>query len=171
MKTIKLTRGKVAIVDDSLFDLLNAFSWYAQKPNYVWYASRDETRVDGSRSTVFMHRLIAEMAGMDMSQVINHRDGDGLNNQTGNLRSATTAQSIQNQRMKRNNTSGYRGVNWNRPNRKWMALIMADGKRFNLGCYPSKVEAALAYDAAARLHHGEFARLNFPNNDEAAAVA
>lgn len=101
-----------------------------------------------------MHTLIMGQSRVD------HQDGDGLNNQRSNLRPATARQNAYNRRS--HALSGLKGVSWVAASRKRGARITANGERHYLGLYDDKREAALAYDVSARLLHGEFARLNFP---------
>jgi hypothetical protein len=91
---------------------------------------------------------------------IDHKDGDGLNNQRYNLRVTTHTQNMKNQRLRSNNTSGYKGVTWHKGAGKWYAQIQVDGKRTYLGLFTILEDAARAYDTAALEHYGEFARLN-----------
>ncbi len=138
----------------------------------TWYAYRNGRRDDGCSFVITMHGEVARLVGLQILDCIDHRDGNGLNNQRHNLRPATTAQNSRNRGRCRNNTSGYKGVTWYKPQRKWLASISIDGRRKHLGYFASKLDAALAYDAAAREYHGDFARLNFPAiHDATAAVA
>lgn len=145
MKSIKLTQGKVAIVDDLDFDQLSQHKWYALRNGRRWYAAR----------VVLMHQ---ELNGPRSD----HRDGDGLNNVRSNLRSATRRQNAQGfQRKKKGCSSKYRGVSWNAATEKWRVVITVDGTQLYLGTYKDEEEAARTYDAAARQHFGEFASPNF----------
>jgi hypothetical protein len=90
---------------------------------------------------------------------IDHRDMDGTNNKWGNLRKATHADNMHNQKPRHHNTSGFKGVH-RRANGKWRASIGIDGKRINLGTFSTAAEAGAAYGEAARKLHGEFARQN-----------
>jgi len=109
------------------------------------------------KTTIRMHRFILSAKAGDL---VDHRDGDGLNNQKVNLRLATTAQNGRNQRRRADNRSGFKGVKAN--GSKWMARIRANNQRIFIGNFSTKEDAARAYDAVARLLFGEFARLNFP---------
>ncbi|QQK04793.1 HNH endonuclease [Burkholderia anthina] len=88
---------------------------------------------------------------------IDHRDNDGLNNRWANLRAATRKQNSKNRTMPSNNTSGYKGVNFDKKARKWVAQIGSDGKKIYLGRFEDPKEAHAAYCAAADKLHGEFA--------------
>jgi hypothetical protein len=87
MRTIPLTQGKVALVDDADFDRLDSYNWCAHKHCNTWYAVRNGRRNSrGIRPLVLMHRqLLRASSGVD----IDHRDGNGLNNRRKNLRVAT----------------------------------------------------------------------------------
>ena len=75
-----------------------------------------------------------------------------------NLRSSTPAQNCRNTAIKKNNTSGYKGVSWDKQKSKWFAQIMVDRKHIFLGYHRTPQEAHAAYVAGAKRLHGEFAR-------------
>lgn len=91
---------------------------------------------------------------------VDHRDEDKSNNRSDNLREATHAQNQQNRSLGITNTSGFKGVTWNKRKSKWQAQIRIDGKQTGLGYFHDKLEAARAYNQAATKVHGEFASLN-----------
>lgn len=156
MKTIPLTMGVAAIVDDEDYDRIVAMGkWCASKRPHTFYGIRAVRRDDGTRTSRHMH---AAITGWDF---VDHIDGNGLNNTRGNLRPADRAQNSCNSRRRTDNKSGYRGVSWSRTNDKWRAVIHRYGKRTHLGYYATADEAARAYDDAAREMHGAFATLNF----------
>jgi len=106
-----------------------------------------------------MHRLIMDPP---RGYVVDHINGDGLDNRRANLRLATHAQNGRNRRKIKKGISKYKGVSWEESTGKWRALIHVDRKKISLGCYKDEVTAAKVYDKAAKKYHGEFARLNFP---------
>ena len=114
-------------------------------------------------SPVYLHRLLT---GAVKGQVVDHIDGNGLNNASENLRLCTPGQNRANCRKDRDNRSGYKGVTWARTSRKWMAQIVVQGKKQYLGVFVDKVRAAKAYDREAKKAHGEFAGLNFPKAED-----
>jgi hypothetical protein len=104
-----------------------------------------------------MHRLILAAAA---GQWVDHIDGDGLNNRRANLRICDPNQNAANSRRVPN-TIGYRGV-WRTIYGRYYASITSKGRAVRLGSFSTAIEAAVAYDEAAKELHGEFATLNFP---------
>ena len=98
------------------------------------------------------------MNGEWPKRLVDHIDGDSLNNKWNNLRLATHHQNSCNQKKRRDNTSGYKGVCWNENAGKWKARITRQGKELHLGYFSSKEEAYDAYCKAANQQHKEFAR-------------
>jgi hypothetical protein len=159
VKKVKLTQGKVALVDDEDFERVNRFKWCALKHRARWYAGRR----DGNR-TALMHRVI--FGSLETHQQVDHINGDGLDNQRSNLRVCTSAQNRANSVMYRTNKSGYRGVSRHPSGLGWRACIKCNNKTRNLGRFEIPEQAAKRYDEEARRCFGEFARLNFPQKGE-----
>jgi hypothetical protein len=152
-KQIALTKGHYAIVDDADYPMLSAYKWQASERGTNVYASTDI-----NRKKVYMHRMIMDPAE---GLTIDHRDGNGLNNQRSNLRTATKRQNIINRtRLRPNTKSKYRGVFAITNSKSWRAQIFVNGKTIYLGSYATEESAALAYNRAAQKHHGDFAKLN-----------
>lgn len=156
-KQIELTKNKFAIVDDEDFIYLMQWNWFTIKPENRFYAVCDER----GNKTILMHRAIMKMSDDDDREV-KHLDGNGLNNTRENLLILTHAQSRQGIEKRSDNTSGYKGVFWRKDNNKWMAAIGYENRDIYLGMFVDKIEAARAYDVAAKKYFGEFANLNFP---------
>lgn len=153
MKTIELTRGKVAIVDNEDFDELRRHKWSALKTGRTWYAVRQSPA-----GFLYMHGVVA---GTPSGSKTDHVDGDGLNNQRANLRVCTSAQNSCNQTRKRADCSSrYRGVT-RRPDGKWMAQIKGDGVYAYLGLFESEHDAAGAYDVAGMARDPNYFTPNF----------
>lgn len=133
--------------------------WHAVHAGKETFYVRSSVRIKGRRFTIPLHRLISS-AGR--GQLVDHIDGDGLNNRRSNLRLVTAAENSRNRRKASGiiQSSRYKGVL--RSGRKWLAGITCDGQRFNLGSFTDEREAARAYDAKALAIFGDFARLNFP---------
>jgi hypothetical protein len=156
-KEIQLTQGKVAIVDDEDFDFLNQFNWQANKNGNTFYVNRNFRISNNKQGKIYMHRLILNAK---KEYVIDHIDGDALNNQKNNLRICTHAENMRNSQIPINNTSGYKGVSYNKRYKKWEAHISFNNKLLNLGSFIDPIDAARAYNAAAIKYHGEFAHIN-----------
>lgn len=160
MKTIPLSQGKVALVDDADFEAVSQFKWYANKVGRRFYAARKVRKPDGNWTHLYMHKVLLPGA-----VEVDHRDGNSLNNQKkSNLRPATRLQNAQGfQRKRPGTTSKFRGVTWDKSRLKWIAQITVNKKHINLGRFINEVDAARAYDAAARKYFVEgFLHLNFP---------
>jgi len=149
MKEIQLTRGMVALVDDEDYEYLNKWHWYVYKGYSTFYALSKIKHKD-----LKMHRIIMNCP-KDMQ--VDHKDGNGLNNQKGNLRICTNAQNQANR--KSYGKSKYLGVSYNR-NTYIQAYIGHNKRNIYLGVFKTEEEAAIAYNEAAIKLHGEFAKLN-----------
>jgi len=159
MRRIPLTQGKFALVDDADFEAVNQFKWCAQKSGRRFYAKRQAYSPEGKRILLFLHSFLLPKA-----VEIDHIDGDGLNCQRDNLRSATHLQNTQAFKRKQLGTSSkFIGVSWNRNLQKWDARVTVCGRQCFLGYFHSEKDAALAYDAAVQKYFGEFASPNFNN--------
>lgn len=160
MKKIKLTQNKIAFIDDEDFERVSQFKWCAFKSyGGKFYAQRRIAR----NKVLALHRFI--MNAQDSDLEVDHIDGNPLNNQKTNLRLVTHSQNQKNFKKFKNNTSGFKGVCWHKQKGKWRASIHCDGKQYFLGLFTSKVEAAHAYDIAAKRLFGEFSNLNFKKEE------
>ena len=165
MKEIQITQGYKAQVDDEDYERVNQYKWQAdvdlRKDGTVWnvYAIRQVKLNSGKRTTQKMHRFI--MCIHDPKVGVDHNpDRSGLNNQKHNLRAATQQQNIASQNIGTKNTSGYKGVSWYKPLQKWHARIKVNYKTKHLGYFSDILDAARAYNQAARELYGEFAQVN-----------
>lgn len=151
---LPLTQGKHALIDAEDAPRVMAHKWRAIERTNTWYAISSICQ-----NNVYLHRFILNAP---TGITVDHENHDGLDCQRHNLRLATHVQNSQNSRMKSRNTSGFKGVSWDKRWRKWAAYIRYDGHNYNLGGYATVEEAARVYDRAALAHFGEFAVLNFP---------
>jgi len=157
MKKIPLTQGQVALVDDHDFEELSKFRWCAHKKRNGYYAVRCPM-IDGKQKMVQMHRVIFGVT--DPKILIDHADGNPLNNCRDNLRVCNHSENGRNQGKQKNNRSGYKGVFWDKRKEKWGASIRTRDRRINLGYFSTAELAAKAYNEAAKEHHKQFAKMN-----------
>lgn len=164
-------KGHTSQVDDCDFRLVSEMNWQAlskkMKDRCVIYAV-NEMRIGGQRVKTYMHRLIM-CPGPGM--IIDHINGDTLDNRRENLRICTHAENMRNSvKRKFTERSPYKGVHRYGIKGKWMACIQVDKKTINLGIFTCPIEAAKAYDEAAIIHHGAFSNINFPKDALASSV-
>lgn len=167
MKIIKATNGEDILVDDRDYEFLNKYNWYIKANK-----SGNKYAVTG-HSLMLMHRMIYGLK--DSKVLIDHKDRDGLNNQRSNLRLATHSTNAMNKLA--NGEVKYKGVCIQRSKQKYFhkgsgewreantsdkirARIKVNGKTKDLGSFKTIEDAALAYNEAAIIYHGEFAILN-----------
>lgn len=159
MKKIKLTQGKVALVDDADYDWLSQWKWCVTKQYSGYYAVRNSPLINGKRPMISMHRQILGLERGDKRQG-DHQNHNTLDNCRDNLRICTNQQNSFNQKVLLNASSPFKGICWHKMAKKWMAQIMINRKFKYLGIYKSEKDAARAYNQAAKKYHGEFACLN-----------
>lgn len=153
MKTIALTKGQFVQVDDEDFEYLSQFKWHllTSSRSRTAYAARH--RPGKHSELILLHR---ELAGQP-ELIVDHKDRDGLNCQKNNLRLASTFESAANVSIRKDNSSGVKGVSFRKDVNKWRAEIQAGGRRKRLGVFNTFKEAAEAYKSAAKVLHKEFA--------------
>lgn len=155
-REVPLSRGLVALVDDADYDrVVGEGKWHARASLHTHYARRNVWVTRERCVTILMHAFITGWS------LVDHINGDGLDNRRANMRPATPAQNQQNARGRSDNASGLKGVR-RLPSGRWAAHIKAHGRRYHLGVFDTSLEAAMAYDVAAVEHFGAFARPNFP---------
>ena len=114
--------------------------------------------IDGK--TLFSHRVAwAIFYGSWPDGEIDHLNGNGQDNSIKNLRIASRAENSMNRRTPKQNTSGYKGVTWNKARKRWQAQISANRKTIYLGRFDRIEEAASAYKSASKRLHGRFAKM------------
>jgi hypothetical protein len=159
MKEIPLTQGKVALVDDEDYDRLVAMGkWYAMYTKHKWYAMKTIQR-NGKGYKLLLHRFIMDV--VDPKILVDHKNGNGLDNTRQNLRICSSAQNQINRIVSRNNKVGYKGVYYDKYKKLWVAEIQIYGKRKFLGYHHTPELAAIAYDDYAKSVGKEFAHPNF----------
>ena len=162
MAEILLTQNKKVTVDECDFIELSKHKWCAGCFGGKWYAvrySKNSNKNSNSHGKiVFMHRQIMNVK---KGKQIDHRNGDGLDNKRENLRLSTQQQNVFNQKPTGHGTSKYKGVSWIKKVGKWYSSIKHNNKSKYLGIYNNEIDAAKAYDNAAKQLFGEFANVNF----------
>lgn len=154
MKKIKLTHNQYAIVDNIDFQKLGFYKWGAKwnTPTKSYYAVR--TVYEGGKRDVRMHREIMQVP---KGLIVDHINHDTLDNRRSNLRICTYSQNNFNIRLRKDNSSGLRGVS--KMGDRWFAQIQHQGKKFHIGTFGSKEEASKAYQKRARELFKEFASI------------
>ena len=147
--TLPVGRTAFAKVDASDAERLSQFQWRKRGAKYA--AALVEGRL------VRMHHIV--LGTIDSGMVVDHINGDGLDNRRVNLRVCLPSQNAKNRKATaKPHTSRFKGVSWN--GRAWVASISVESEDVYLGRFDHEVRAAYEYDRAARRYHGEFARTN-----------
>ena len=151
MATI-LISGQTVLLDDMDLDWLRAQprSLFLLGSGKYWYPA---FKYKGS--TLFLHRFVTKV---QRGLYVDHIDHNTLNNLRSNLRICTQSENQGNRRKTANKTSIYKGVS--KARHRWMSVITKEGKNYFLGYFLTEIEAAAAYDVAAKKIFGEFALLN-----------
>lgn len=155
MKKIALAEGISAIIDDEDFDRVMEHKWRCdfKSKTHGSYACTIGIR----KNSIYMHRFITRAP---KGMVVDHKNGDGLDNRKGNLRVCTHQENSRSRQcLQKNNTSGYQGVF--KSQYGWQARIRINGEDTYLGFSKNKVLMAKLYDEAAKKYHRDFATLNF----------
>ena len=154
--------NKIVLIDDEDFDLIKNFTWHIQFDKGNFYA-RCNTIVDGKRKSPKLHRMIMNVSNVQYPHV-DHKNGNGLDNRKSNLRLATIAENSRNVGCNSRTKTGYKGVSLYTKNHMagWYAVrLRCNKKNYFGGYFKDPIEAAKKYDELAKVHHGEFAYLNF----------
>lgn len=106
----------------------------------------------------YAHRLAFYLATGELSETVDHVNGDRTDNRLVNLRAAKFSENARNMAVRSDNKSGHPGVSWCRKSRLWYAYIALDGRSYSLGRYARIEDAVSARRAAEKRYHGDFAQ-------------
>jgi hypothetical protein len=151
VRMIPLGNGFYAYVDAADYEWLSRWTWHLHSGGY---AGRSE-----KGKTILMHRQIMQPP---KGKLVDHSDGNKANNCRFNLRFCNRSENQRNTPKRRGSVSRYKGVFYDKRCNRWFAKYRCDGKYHSLGYFDLEADAARAYDRAAVLHYGRFARPNFP---------
>jgi hypothetical protein len=155
---VPLTKGYFAIIDEADADAVGRRRWSALIAHRNVYAHRKESVGNGEEVHQSLHRFLWGLWGMPPTPEIDHENGNGLDCRRLNLRAATHADNMCNTRKPVNNTSGHKGVSWDRHREKWTAEIRGYGERRRLGRFDRIDDAIAARELAEEELHGRFRR-------------
>lgn len=148
---IPLSKGYEAVIDAADVHLVSGMTWYAKVTPHTIYAVSKPWR----SKAVYMHRLFFA----DCAEMIDHADGNGINNRRINLRPATPRENQYNKSVSKSSISGAKGVSACPRTNLWRARIKKDGKEIMLGTFDTIADASVAYRKASEIFHSVFARL------------
>ena len=163
-RRINLGEGRYTLVDLADYYRLNKYRWYADGKGEQIYAVRNIISAEENPKKMLLHR---EIMNPPKNRLVDHKNGITLNNRRDNLRLATHSQNQFNKRKTKSKTSSrFIGVCLDKRSGRWESKIRNQGRKIWLGRFVSEIDAAHAYDEAAKKYHGEFAKLNFPKEIE-----
>lgn len=156
--SLPLTNGGAVIVDSADLPIVGRYKWYGIESNGTTYAQANIKvpvgRTGYKWTTLKLHRVL-----FPESEVVDHIDGNGLNDSRSNLRPASRGENSRNRKHFSKRTP-YKGVSWKADVGKWCARINAQGRVIHLGYFGDAAEAARAYNRASLKMHGKFSRIN-----------
>jgi len=146
---VEIHPNKSVLIDLDDLAKVSAHSWCI--------AGKGRVRARVSTKRIYLHRFIMSPPS---GSVVDHVNGDPLDNRKTNLRICSPAENAKNRSKNKISSSSYKGVRWHKVTARWCAVIKSNGKQYWLGLFKNEKDAALAYDSAARRLHGEFAKTN-----------
>lgn len=152
MKEILTINGEVILVDDEDFEFLSTYRWGIIKGYAVSLLSK---KLGETKPRIRMHRFVTKCPN---GMVVDHINGNPLDNRKENLRICTQHQNLLNRRKLK---PGYKGVYWQEHAKSWRAAIKYEKRRIHIGYFKNQKDAAEAYDKKAKELFGDFAFINF----------
>lgn len=155
MKKLYLNNGQFALVDNEDFDYLNQFSWSLMGKGYV----RRGVRIGNKNKTIALHR---EIMKHPEGKEIDHINHNKLDNQKSNLRICSHQENLRNQKIRIDNSTGFKGVCYRynlSKTRPWQARIFFNGKDNHLGLFATKEEAVFTYSTFAIKYFKEYVKI------------
>lgn len=154
MKQIKLKNSNLYfIIDEEDYNLVSRYTWYLAKRHKNYYV------ITGSgNNKILLHRLILNVIERNIH--VDHINHDGLDNRKLNLRICSNTENRRNQRKRKNTSSKYKGVYWDKSKKKWAVIVTFEKKKYFLGRFNDEIDAAKCYNEFAKKYHKEFALLN-----------
>jgi len=152
-KIMLLSNGEAVLVDNDDFEFLNHWKWKKHRQGYACRTGY----IDGKYKLLLMHRIINQTPS---HLEVDHINRNKLDNRKINLRAVNRSENEINKDLCCRNTSGYKGVTWDKSREKWSAKIKHDGTFYNLGRFDTAKEAAIAYNSAAKVLFGKYAFTN-----------
>lgn len=164
-KTISLTKGKFAVVDDEDFEWLNEMRWQVHDKSKNNYALGKKWLSHTKGITLAMHREIMKKHGFDVEGMeVDHINGDGLDNRKENLRVCKHSENMKNINKNKGELMGNKGVTLVSGHydlkKPWRTKFTKDYKTIHVGYFATKEEAVIAYNWAVKENFGEFANMN-----------
>lgn len=163
MIEVKLRNNLILLLDDQDAWVVENYSLVADRRGGTWYVRAQEKGPGAARKPKhYLHRMLM---GFPVGMDIDHKDGNGLNNQRNNLRVANRTQNNLNRQLSSTNRSGYKGVFWNAQRGRWYAKLTVDGVTRKKGYFITAEEGAIAYSQLVITHACEFGRLSEPGSE------
>ncbi len=156
-RKIYLGLGYFTMLDPGDYYRVKQFKWWVHSNGSNLYAARTAITTDLKSRIIYLHRQIMNPPA---DRVVDHRFGDTLDNRKQNLRIVTQAENMRNRRKRKNTSSRFIGVSFRKSRHIWDVNIRVNGRKLYLGSFNNEIDAAVAYNNAAKQHFGEFARLN-----------
>lgn len=163
MRKIKIISKKYGthyvLVDDDDYDKVIKFKWHIAKHvcTGTFYAVRNKAVREPENPYISMSRFIVNAP---LKIEVDHINLNKLDNRKANLRLANHSENGMNKNLQRNNTSGFKGVHFDKSRGNYQSYIMVNQKKIHGGRFNSKLDAAKRYNELAIKYHGKFARLN-----------